>query len=173
MGILSHNTFNDLNDLFINQLEDLYDAENRLITALPKMAEAANSPELKNAFLQHLSETEEHARRLENIFGKLGEEPTRENCEAMKGLVREGAEMIDAKGSPAVKDAGLIAAAQRVEHYEMAGYGVVRTFAQHLGHGDIAELLQKTLDEEGDADKRLTEIAETDVNQAARASHVA
>src|SRR5579862_6554368 len=109
MGLLTSNTFNNLNDLFINQLEDLYDAENRLITALPKMAEAASSRQLKGAFNQHLQQTKEHARRLEEIFGQLGCEPKRETCEAMKGLVREGAEMIDAKGSAAVKDAALIA----------------------------------------------------------------
>jgi ferritin-like metal-binding protein YciE len=173
MGMLSHNTFNDLNDLFVNQLEDLYDAENRLIDALPKMADAAHSPDLKNAFREHLAQTEMHARRLEQIFGQIGQEPTRETCEAMKGLIREGSEMIDAKGSPAVKDAALIAAAQRVEHYEMAGYGAVRTFAQHLGHTEIARLLQQTLNEEGEANKLLTKIAETDVNEAASASHLA
>jgi ferritin-like metal-binding protein YciE len=172
MGMLTHTTLNNLNDLFVNQLQDLYDAENRLIDALPKMADAANSPELKTAFRDHLAQTEEHARRLERIFGQMGQEPERETCEAMKGLVREGAEMIDAKGSPAVKDAALIAAAQRVEHYEMAGYGSVRTFAQHLGHPEFAQILQQTLDEEGAADKRLTMLATTEINSFA-ASHPA
>jgi ferritin-like metal-binding protein YciE len=169
MGLLGA-TFNNLNELFVNQLEDLYDAENRLIDALPKMAEAANSPQLKSAFLSHLDETKGHARRLEEIFGQLGEEPKRETCEAMKGLVKEGAEMIHANGDPAVKDAGLIAAAQRVEHYEMAGYGVVRSFAQRLGHQDIAQLLQQTLDEEGKADQHLTELAEGGINASAGAA---
>jgi ferritin-like metal-binding protein YciE len=161
MALLA-NTFNNLNDLFLNQLEDLYDAENRLIDALPKMAEAANSPELKNAFLSHLNETKGHARRLEEIFSQIGEDPKRETCEAMKGLVREGSEMIHAKGDPAVRDAALIAAAQRVEHYEMAAYGSVRAFAQRLGHQDIARVLQQTLDEEGKADHLLTELAESE-----------
>ncbi|HEX4054011.1 MAG TPA: ferritin-like domain-containing protein [Tepidisphaeraceae bacterium] len=170
MGLLSNNTFNNLNDLFINQLEDLYDAENRLIDALPKMANAASAPPLKNAFMQHLEQTKGHARRLEQIFGKIGRKPKRETCEAMKGLVREGAEMIDADGDSAVKDAALIAAAQRVEHYEMAGYGTVRTFAQRLGLEDVAQTLQQTLNEEGDADKRLTQLAETGINSVASAA---
>jgi ferritin-like metal-binding protein YciE len=170
MAMLSTTTFNDLNDLFINQLEDLYDAENRLTSALPKMAEAANSPELKNAFSNHLAQTKGHAQRLEQIFRQLGCEPKRETCEAMKGLVKEGSEMIDAEGDPAVKDAALIAAAQRVEHYEMAGYGTVRTFARQLGLTDVAKTLQQTLDEEGQTDKILTQIAERGVNVQA-ASH--
>ncbi len=164
------NTFNNLNDLFLNQLEDLYDAENRLIDALPKMADAATSPQLKNAFLSHLNETKGHARRLEEIFGQIGEEPKRETCEAMKGLIREGSEMIGAKGNPSVKDAALIAAAQRVEHYEMAGYGAVRSFAQRLGHPEIARMLQQTLDEEGSANKHLTQLAEGGINASAGAT---
>jgi ferritin-like metal-binding protein YciE len=170
MRLLSTTTFNDLNDLFLNQLEDLYDAENRLVDALPKMADAAASRELKDAFLGHLAETQEHVRRLEQIFGQIGQEPTRETCEAMKGLVREGAEMIDAKGNPAIKDAALIAAAQRVEHYEMAGYGAVRSFAQRLGHPEIAQILQRTLDEEGEANKHLMQLAEAGSNPAAASS---
>lgn len=167
MGLLMSAKFENLNDLFLNQLEDLYDAETRLTDALPKMAQAASSPELKSAFMDHLEQTRGHARRLEQIFGQIGHRPKRETCEAMKGLVSEGSEMIHAKGSASVKDAALIAAAQRVEHYEMAGYGTVRTFAQQLGLDSVAQTLQQTLDEEGAADKLLTQIAEHGVNSSA------
>jgi ferritin-like metal-binding protein YciE len=160
-----------LNDLFVNQIEDLYDAENRLTKALPKMAEAANSNQLKQAFQQHLTETQGHVSRLESIFRELNVEPKRETCAAMKGLIVEGEEMIGAKGDPEVKDAALIAAGQRVEHYEMSGYGTARTFAQRLGMTQAANLLQQTLNEETAADKKLTTIAESSVNrQAAGAS---
>ena len=159
--------FNSLEDLFVEQLEDLYDAEQRITDALPKMADAATSLELKQAFQNHLTETENQVLRLEQIFTHLGKEPTRETCAAMKGLLSEGEDMIKAKGDPYVKDAALIAAAQRVEHYEMAGYGTARTFAEQLGHSEAARLLQATLDEEGNANKTLTAIAEQGVNQAA------
>ncbi len=135
------------------------------------MAEAAHSPELKNAFEIHLRETEGHVRRLEQIFMQLGKSPTRETCAAMKGLIAEGSEMVSANWAPDVKDAALIAAAQRVEHYEMAGYGTARAFAQRLGRESIADELQKTLDEEGNADKILTEIAEQHVNVKAEHAH--
>ncbi|HEX4125291.1 MAG TPA: ferritin-like domain-containing protein [Tepidisphaeraceae bacterium] len=171
MALLSYE-FNNLNDLFLNQLEDLYDAEIRITDALPKMADAASSQELKSAFKHHLEQTRGHARRLEQIFNRLGKEPQRETCEAMKGLIREGSEMISAKGNPAVHDAALIAAAQRVEHYEMAGYGTVRTFAQQLGLNDVATTLQQTLDEEGQTDKLLTQIAEHNVNVSAPSAAV-
>lgn len=164
--------FNSLNDLFVAQIEDLYDAENRLTKALPKMAEAAHSIELRNAFLTHLSETEGHVSRLESIFGQIGLEPKREACAAMKGLISEGEDMINATGDPDVKDAALIAAAQRVEHYEIAGYGSVRTFALRLGLNQAANVLQQTLQEEADADEKLTEIAETSVNVMASAKGV-
>lgn len=170
MGILKPTTFNSLRELFIFQLEDLYDAEHRIIDALPKLADAVFSDELKNAFLDHLQETREHVRRLEQIFNKLGCEPERETCDAMKGLVREGTHMIDAEGDSSVRDAALIAIAQRVEHYEIAGYGTVRTFARQLGLDDIVRILQQTLDEEGAADKLLTHIAETSVNAAGPAT---
>ncbi len=170
MGIFGNLEFNNLKDLFINQLEDLYDAENRLTDALPKMAGAASSQRLKDAFLNHLDQTKVHAQRLERIFGQIGCEPKRETCLAMKGLVSEGAEMISASGEPSVKDAALIAAAQRVEHYEMAGYGSVRTFAQQLGLTDAARALQQTLDEEGETDRLLTQIAESSVNTTASMS---
>lgn len=170
MGLLGSTEFNSLNDLFIEQLEDLYDAEKRLTDALPKMAEAASADELKQAFQDHEAETRQHVQRLEQIFHRLGKSPSRETCEAMKGLIKEGEEMINAKGDDAVRDAALIAAAQRVEHYEMAGYGTLRHFAQRLGLSDVAQTLQQTLDEEGDADKRLTAIAENSVNPQASAS---
>ena len=160
---------NSMNDLLVEQLEDLFDAEQRLVKALPKMAEASNSSQLRQAFEQHLTETEGHVSRLERIFGQLGIEPKRETCQAMKGLIAEGEEMIGAKGSPDVKDAALIAAAQRVEHYEMSGYGSARTFAQRLGHTDIANTLQQTLREEAAADEKLTQIAESSVNVQATA----
>lgn len=167
MGIFSNQDLSSMNDLFVQQLRDLYDAELRLTTALPKMADAATDPGLRDAFSMHLHETEEHVRRLESIFSRLGYEPDRQTCAAMKGLLKEGEEVIDADGDSAVKDAALIAAAQRVEHYEMAGYGSLRTFAQRLGMPDVAATLQHTLNEEGDADKKLTSLAESGINQAA------
>lgn len=162
--------FNSLKDLFINQIEDLYDAENRLTKALPKMADAAQSSQLKQAFQTHLTETQGHVSRLETIFREVNIEPKRETCEAMKGLIAEGEEMISAKGDPDVKDAALIAAAQRVEHYEISGYGTARTFAQRLGLTQAANLLQQTLNEEVGADRKLNQIAESAVNQQAAAS---
>jgi len=167
MGLLGATEFNNLNDLFVQQLEDLYDAEKRLTDALPKMAQAAHSPELKSAFQQHHRQTQTHVARLERVFGMIGKEPKRETCPAMKGLITEGEEMISAKGDDAVKDAALIAAAQRVEHYEMAGYGTVRNFAQHLGLSEAARTLQQTLDEEGETDKLLTRLAESGINSMA------
>jgi ferritin-like metal-binding protein YciE len=161
---------NSLQDLLANQVEDLYDAEQRLIEALPKMAEAAHSPQLKQAFQTHLEETRGHVGRLEQVFEALGQAPKRETCQAMKGLIAEGEEAIKAKGDPAVQDAALIAAAQRVEHYEMAGYGTARTLANQLGHERAASVLQDTLEEEKAADRLLTEIAESSVNRQARAS---
>lgn len=169
MALFSRTEFNNLEDLFVDQLEDLYDAEKRLTKALPKMAETAKSPQLGSAFREHLRETEGHVRRLEDVFRMLGRTPNRETCEAMQGLVKEGEEMMQAKGDDLVRDAALIAAAQRVEHYEMAGYGTARTFARRLGLEPAAKLLQETLDEEVAADHKLTNIAEQTVNvQAAR-----
>lgn len=164
MSLFSNPSLESLDDLLVDQLRDLYDAESRLTKALPKMADAATSAELKNAFNGHLRETETHVRRLEEVFGILGESPKGTTCEAMKGLVKEGESMMATQADANVKDAGLIAAAQRVEHYEMAGYGTARTFAQHLGYLEAARLLQLTLDEEGAANKNLTRIAETSVN---------
>lgn len=167
MKIFNNAKFDTLEDLLVEQIEDLYDAENRLCDALPKMADAASSPELKNAFTKHLDETKGHVSRLDRVFDLLGRKPTRDTCDAMKGLISEGEDMIDAEGAPAVRDAALIAAAQRVEHYEMAGYGATRSLARQLGRDDVATILQQTLDEEGRADHTLTDIAETTVNPAA------
>jgi ferritin-like metal-binding protein YciE len=151
---------NTLEDVFIEQLRDLYNAENQLIKALPKMAKAAHATELKEGFEHHLEQTKEHANRLEKIFEKLEKKPTGKTCKAMQGLVEEGAETIGEKATPEAKDAALIAAAQRVEHYEIAGYGSVRTYAKLLGHDQAAEALQITLNEEAETDKTLTKLAE-------------
>jgi len=151
-------------DLFLAELRDLYDAENQLVRALPKLADAASAPALKRAFSQHLEETKGHVGRLDRVFRKLQVKPSGETCEAMKGLVKEGEEFIQAKGEPSVRDAGLIGAAQRVEHYEMAGYGTARTLAKRLGFQEIATTLQQTLEEEGEADRKLTAVAENEVN---------
>ena len=156
-----------LRDLLMEELRDLYSAETQLLDALPKMAKAANSNQLKSAFSHHLEETREHVSRLERIFQQIGEKPSGETCEAMKGLIKEGETLVKAEGEPDVRDAGLIGAAQRVEHYEIAGYGTARSLAGRLGEGQIAETLQKTLNEEAEADKKLTAIAESQVNVAA------
>jgi ferritin-like metal-binding protein YciE len=156
-----------LKDLYMEQLKDLYSAETQLVDALPKMADACNSPELKNAFREHLNQTKQHVDRLEQIFKKLGESPKGETCEGMKGLLKEGEAMMKMKGEPEVIDAGLIAAAQRVEHYEIAGYGTVRTYAELIGEADAVRLLERTLQEEEEADEKLTEIAESHINQDA------
>jgi ferritin-like metal-binding protein YciE len=155
--------------LFVEQLQDLYDAEQRLTKALPKMAAAAHNPALKSAFQEHLRQTENQVRRLEQVFQSLGKSAQTKTCEAMKGLVEEGSEVISGEGDPDVKDAALIAAAQRVEHYEMAGYGTVRTFAQRLGKSEAARLLQETLNEETETDKKLTTLAEKAINPKAAA----
>ena len=162
--------FKNLQDLLVYELQDLYDAEQRLVDALPKMAQAANAPDLKDAYSEHLQQTQGHVNRLEEIFTRLALEPQRETCQAMTGLIKEGQDMISAKGDPATHDAALIAAAQRIEHYEIAAYGSARTFAQQLGRSDIADILQQTLDEESTADRHLTEIAEGHVNAEAQLS---
>jgi ferritin-like metal-binding protein YciE len=155
---------NSLRDLLLEELRDLYNAEIQLTEALPKMAEAAGSADLRAAFEHHLDETEGHVSRLEKILETLSEKVSGETCEAMKGLIKEGELIINAEGDPDVRDAGLIGAAQRVEHYEIAGYGTARTLARRLGENEIASVLQHTLDEEGEADKKLTSIAESQVN---------
>jgi len=156
-----------LRDLYLNELRDLYSAEIQLTRALPQMVEAATTHELKEAFAHHMHETDGHVARLERIFKTLDEKPTGETCEAMKGLLQEGEMFIEAEGNHEVIDAGLIAAAQRVEHYEMAGYGTVRALAWRLGFMEAVELLQATLDEERGADQKLTTIAESQVNDLA------
>lgn len=153
-----------VHELLVEELKDLYSAENQLLKALPKMAKAAKHEELKAAFTEHLEVTRGQVARLEEIFQELGESPRGKKCKAMEGLVEEGSEIISEKGEAYVKDAALIAAAQRVEHYEMAGYGCVRTFANLLGLTDIAEKLQETLNEEGEADHALTALAESIIN---------
>lgn len=166
MGWFTSLKIDTLNDLFLHELQDLYDAELRITDALPRMAQVASSQDLRSAFQHHLLETKEHVSRLERIFRQMGESPERETCEAIKGLLTEGEEIIDSKGDQSVRDAALIASAQRVEHYEIAGYGTARAFAQRLGLQGVAELLAQTLHEEGEADKILTSIAETTVNPA-------
>ena len=153
-----------LRDVYLTELRDLYSAENQLLKALPRMAKAASAPELKAAFTSHLAETRTQVERLTKIFAELNQKPGGKKCKAMEGLVEEGKEVIEEEGEPSAKDAALIAAAQRVEHYEMAGYGCVRTFARLLGEEAAAKLLQETLDEEGAADKKLTELAESIIN---------
>jgi ferritin-like metal-binding protein YciE len=154
----------ELQDLFVDQLRDLYSAENQLVKALPKMAKAASNEELSQSFLDHLDETKGHVERLAQIFENLGKKPTGKTCKAMQGLIEEGKETMEEDAEPEVMDAGLIAAAQRVEHYEMAGYGTVRSFAKLLGDTEAAKLLQQTLEEEGACDKRLTKLAESTIN---------
>ncbi len=148
-----------LQDLYIDELKDLYSAENQLLKALPKMAEAATAKTLKAGFRKHLKQTEGHVERLKRVCADLKVSPTGKTCKAMQGLIKEGQEVIDEDAAPEVKDAALIAAAQRVEHYEIAGYGCVRTYAQLLGNKRAAQLLNQTLQEEGDTDKTLTKLA--------------
>jgi ferritin-like metal-binding protein YciE len=148
-----------INDLFVEQLADLHSAETQLIDALPEMTAAASHDELKQAFQHHLEETRDHVRRLDDIIAGLGRAVPTEICEGMRGLIRESEEIVTAGGDPDVRDAGLIAAAQRVEHYEIAAYGTARTLAEQLDLGDARELLDQTLDEEAQADRLLTKIA--------------
>jgi ferritin-like metal-binding protein YciE len=156
-----------LEDLFLDEIRDLYDAEKQLVKALPKMAKAATSEELKEAFTSHLEETQGHVTRLEQVFEALGQKPRAKKCAAMAGLVTEGQEIIESIEESSVRDAGLIAAAQKVEHYEMAGYGSARTHAELLGHEDAVELLEATLGEEKAADEKLNDIAQSSVNEEA------
>lgn len=157
----------ELHDLFLDELADLLNAETQLTKALPKMAKAAQSDELADAFRSHLKETEGHVERLKEVFSSLDEKAKSKTCKAMKGLVEEGAELMEElKGSSAM-DAGLIAAAQKVEHYEIASYGTVRAWAEQMGHSEAVSLLDETLAEEEAANEKLTEIAESNANQAA------
>ena len=156
-----------LKKLYVSELRDLYNAENQLLKALPKMAKTASSEELKDGFEKHLEQTKGHVERLEQIFEGLDENPTGKTCKAMKGLIEEGSEILKEDGEESVLDAGIIVAAQKVEHYEMAGYGSVRTFAQLLGQNRAAELLQITLDEESETNEILNKLAEGVVNPEA------
>jgi ferritin-like metal-binding protein YciE len=161
-----------MEDLFLEQVEDLYDAEKRLVKALPKMAEASTSQSLRQAFESHLLETEGHVSRLETIFRTLGQDPKSHTCDAMKGLISEGDDMVSDIDQSPLRDAGLIAAANRVEHYEIAAYGSARTFADMLGLSEAASLLEQTLQEEKTADQKLTKLAESMINDEALRSPV-
>jgi ferritin-like metal-binding protein YciE len=156
-----------LKDLYIHELKDLHSAEQQLVKALPKMAKAAANKELAAGFQEHLEQTKGHAQRLEKILSGHKETPRGPKCKGMEGLVAEGAELIEEEADDEVKDAGLIAAAQRVEHYEMAGYGTARSYAELLGDKEDANLLQKTLEEERATDQKLTKLAQTAINVAA------
>jgi ferritin-like metal-binding protein YciE len=151
---------NRLKHLYVEELKDLYNAENQLVKALPKMAKAATSEDLRAGFENHLKQTKEHVARLETIFQALGESPKGKKCKGMEGLVTEGSEMIEEGLDPEELDAGLISAAQRVEHYEIAGYGCVRTYAELLGEGEAVTLLEQTLGEEKETDEKLTELSQ-------------
>jgi len=156
-----------LRKLYVEELRDVYNAEQQLVKALPKMAKGASSDELREAIETHLTETKGHVERLEQIFEGLDESPKGKTCKAMKGLVEEGSEILEEKGEESVLDAGIIAAAQKVEHYEIATYGTLRTWADLLNEDEAAGLLQETLDEEGEADKKLNDLAEEIVNPEA------
>ena len=158
---------NNVEDLLLFEIRDLYDTEHRIASALPKMATMASHPQLKAAFEMHLEQTEGQIRRLEQVFKLLGQPPKKKTCEGIKGIIAEGQEVLKMDMEPHVKDAALIGAAQRVEHYEIAGYGCARTFASLIGNSAAADLLQETLDEEIDTDEKLTQLAEVAVNPQA------
>ena len=157
-----------LDDLYIDMLKDLYSAEKQLVKALPKMAKNAQSSDLQQAFQEHLKQTEGHVDRIERIFSDMESSPRGKKCVGMEGIIEEGSELMKESVDPDVLDAGLIAAAQKAEHYEIASYGAARTWAERLGHNSAAQLLQQTLDEEGDANKKLTQIAVSHVNMEAQ-----
>jgi ferritin-like metal-binding protein YciE len=156
-----------MQDLYLHELKDLYNAEKQILQALPKMAKKASHEELRRAFEEHQATTEEQVRRLETIFDDLKQSPTGKKCKGMEGLIEEGEEILKEQADPDVRDAALIGAAQRVEHYEIAGYGTARTYARQLGFNNHVELLQRTLDEEGQTDERLTKLAEGRINREA------
>jgi ferritin-like metal-binding protein YciE len=149
-----------LRELYVNELKDLYNAETQLVKALPKMAKASSNTELRQGFEEHLRQTSEHVSRLEQIFEMLGEKPTGKKCMGMEGLVKEGAETLQEDYEDALMDAAIIGAAQRVEHYEIAGYGTVRAFAELLGESEHVSLLEQTLEEEKQTDEKLSQLAE-------------
>lgn len=152
--------FNSLNDLFIDEIADLLSAEKQLVKALPKVADAASNGQLSSGIKAHLEQTRGHVERLNQVFESIGHKPKAKTCEAMKGLIDEADQLIGEGGEPAVLDAGIIACAQRVEHYEIAAYGCVRTYANLLGYAEAEELLQQTLDEEAETDRKLTMLSE-------------
>ncbi|HEX2166813.1 MAG TPA: ferritin-like domain-containing protein [Longimicrobiales bacterium] len=156
-----------MQDLYLHELKDLYSAEKQILQALPKMAKQAAHDELRKAFQEHQATTEEQVRRLETIFDDLKQSPGGKKCKGMEGLIEEGEELLKEDADPDVRDAALIGAAQRVEHYEIAGYGTARTYARQLGFDNHVELLQRTLDEEGQTDERLTKLAEARINREA------
>jgi ferritin-like metal-binding protein YciE len=156
-----------LEELYVEELRDLYNAEHQILKALPKMAKAASSPDLEKGFQEHLQQTKGQVDRLDQIFADLGKSTKGKKCEAMEGLLKEGAELLEVDAEPSVLDAALIAAAQSVEHYEIAGYGCVRTYAKLLGHSEATKLLQQTLDEERRTDEKLTELAVGSINTEA------
>jgi ferritin-like metal-binding protein YciE len=158
---------NTLEQLYVSELRDLYSAENQMLKALPKMARGTSSPELKDAFQKHLQQTKGHVERLEELFEQLDESPKGKTCHGMKGLIEEGSELLKEDGENSVLDAGIIVAAQKVEHYEIASYGSVRTFANLLGRDQEAKLLQSTLDEEAETNEILNGLAESVVNPEA------
>jgi ferritin-like metal-binding protein YciE len=160
-------TLETLNDLYVQQLRDIYDAEQQLVEALPEMAVNATHPELRKAFESHLEETKEQVRRLKKIFARLGEDPEGETCDGMEGIISEGEELLEMDADDDVLDAGLLAGAQHAEHYEIAGYGTLATYAQLLGEKADHELLTETLKEEKEADAKLTKIAKSVVNPEA------
>ncbi|MBX3064754.1 MAG: ferritin-like domain-containing protein [Anaerolineae bacterium] len=153
-----------LQDLLVDHIKDLYSAETQIVKALPKMEKAAGASELQAAFRKHLKQTEEHVRRLEEVSNMLNTKPAGKKCVGMEGLLKEGDELLKEDADPEVLDAGLIAAAQKVEHYEISGYGTARTYAEMLGNQDVASLLQKTLDEEAQTDESLTKLAQSRIN---------
>jgi ferritin-like metal-binding protein YciE len=156
-----------LQDLYVHELKDLYSAEKQLIKALPKMAKAAKDDKLTAGFEEHLKQTKEHAARIERILGNHKKSTRGSRCKGMEGIIAEGEEMVEEEADPEVKDAGLISAAQRVEHYEIAGYGTARTYAEMLGDNEGAKLLQATLGEEEETDRKLTKLAKSSINVAA------
>jgi len=159
-----------MDDLFLEEIKDLYDAEKQLVKALPKMAKAADSDELRQGFQEHLDQTKGHVDRLEKVFDIMGKKASGKKCEAMQGLIEEGNDVIEEIDASPLRDAALIAAAQKVEHYEIAAYGSCRTFAEILGRSDAAELLEQTLEEEKSTDEKLTELAEGMINEEAAQS---
>jgi ferritin-like metal-binding protein YciE len=163
----------ELKDLFLDTLKDIYFAEKKILSALPKMAKAAKSPKLKAAFEKHLGETEGQVERLEQVFASIDENPKGKTCDAIMGIIEEGKEIMDEyKGTPAL-DAGLLAAAQAVEHYEISRYGTLMTWANQLGYNDAVKLLDETLNEEKNTDSTLSQIAESEVNQHAQTAQAA